>query len=302
MLKAFPYFQKLTLKQQKAIEVKLLPFPPYSDFTFTSLYTYNTNRSVEISTLHGNLVVKFEDYLDRQPFYSFLGSHKVIDTADKLLNYSLQKHLPAVLKLIPQAVVEADQNLNRKYLIKQDLANHDYIVSTEEIVNLQGKKWQKKRAAIKKFKRLYPHYQIRRMDLSLIYFRKAIKTLFWHWQKQSQRTKNEAEIEFVALKRLFRLAKFLPIYATGLFIKDRLIAFTFYEKVHQGYAMALFEKASRHYADAYTVICHEGAKHALELGCQYLNFEQDLGIKGLRMAKSLWKPVHYLYKYTLQTR
>jgi len=87
-----------------------------------------------------------------------------------------------------------------------------------------------------------------------------------------------------------------------LFIKDRLIAFTFYEKVHQGYAMALFEKASRHYADAYTVICHEGAKHALELGCQYLNFEQDLGIKGLRMAKSLWKPVHYLYKYTLQTR
>ena len=90
MLKAFPYFQKLTLKQQKAIEVKLLPFPPYSDFTFTSLYTYNTNRSVEISTLHGNLVVKFEDYLDRQPFYSFLGSHKVIDTADKLLNYNIE--------------------------------------------------------------------------------------------------------------------------------------------------------------------------------------------------------------------
>jgi hypothetical protein len=36
------------------------------------------------------------------------------------------------------------------------------------------------------------------------------------------------------------------------------------------------------------------------LGCEFINFEQDMGIAGLKQAKRLWRPVKYLKKYTIK--
>ncbi|MEJ0042787.1 MAG: hypothetical protein WDM81_11525 [Rhizomicrobium sp.] len=51
-------------------------FPPYSDFNFLNLYSWDAGERVRLSSLNGNLVIRFADYLTDEPFYMFLGPHR----------------------------------------------------------------------------------------------------------------------------------------------------------------------------------------------------------------------------------
>lgn len=83
----FPIFKSLTISDRLAVEKLLEPFPPYSDFNFTSLWAWDTSEERMISELNGNLVVRFTDYGTNAPFLSFLGVNKTIDTANMLFDY-----------------------------------------------------------------------------------------------------------------------------------------------------------------------------------------------------------------------
>lgn len=85
MIPEFPEFKKLELSDKKDIEQFTSKFPPYSDFNFVSMWSWDIKGEMRVSQLNDNLVVRFTDYLTGEPFYSFLGNNKVNDTAEKLL-------------------------------------------------------------------------------------------------------------------------------------------------------------------------------------------------------------------------
>src|SRR3989344_4278099 len=101
-LPEFPKFKNLELSDKEAIEKITHKFPPYSDFNFVSMWSWDVKGEMRVSTLHGNLVVRFTDYLTGQPFYSFLGDSKVNETAEALLQLSKEEGLKAELKLVPE--------------------------------------------------------------------------------------------------------------------------------------------------------------------------------------------------------
>ncbi len=53
----FPSSKKLTLADQAEVQNFVEKFPPYSDYNFTSLYSYNVENNIELSWLNNNLVV-----------------------------------------------------------------------------------------------------------------------------------------------------------------------------------------------------------------------------------------------------
>ena len=93
MITQFPDFKPLELFDKKYIETFTVQFPPYSDFNFTSIWAWNTNDKFQISNLNGNLVVLFYDYVSNNPFFSFIGSNKIEDTAARILEYSINKYV-----------------------------------------------------------------------------------------------------------------------------------------------------------------------------------------------------------------
>ncbi|MFH1170731.1 MAG: hypothetical protein V1704_04200 [Candidatus Vogelbacteria bacterium] len=46
------------------------------------MWSWDVNGEMRISELNGNLVVRFNDYLTGEPFYSFLGDNEVNEMAE----------------------------------------------------------------------------------------------------------------------------------------------------------------------------------------------------------------------------
>ncbi|MFH0773288.1 MAG: phosphatidylglycerol lysyltransferase domain-containing protein [bacterium] len=302
MIPLFPLFTKLDFSHKEDIEKLTHLFPPYSDYNFTSLWTYDTDSSIEISLLNENLIVRFTDYMTLKPFYSFIGRNQPIKTAHSLIDHSYKTNVEHYLKLIPEDVIRLDNALIKHFQVKEDQDNHDYIISVKDITLLPEEKYKRKKYLVDRFKRKYPSYRSHLMDLSKQPVQNEILDLFFLWEERAGKKRTETENELIAIKRLLAYHKKLNVYALGIFHDNSLIAFNLYEVTHGVYGISAFQKADKNYTGVYALLSHEAAKHLHSLGCNLINYEQDLGIEGLRLSKSLWKPVHYLKKYIISPK
>src|SRR6266581_1709860 len=103
MLPCFPSFKKLELSDGPVIRSYTAQFAPFSDFNFGSLWAWDVKDRVKISQLHGNLVVRFENFLSDQPFYSFMGDRALRPTASSLIDLAEAEGLEPRLELVPES-------------------------------------------------------------------------------------------------------------------------------------------------------------------------------------------------------
>lgn len=298
----FPQFVKLRLSHRQIIKQFTNQYAPYSDFDFTSMYTYDTQQKLRWTVLNNNLVVLFTDYLTNKPFLSFLGHHKVIKTAAVLLDYAKKHSLPPVLKLVPEIVIKHSNQWSKYFQIKPDRDNDDYLVLAKEIATLPEQKYRRKLSLVNKFKRQNPGYDIKISALSKEAVQNTVLTLFKHWQKVNHKNSDETETEFMAIKRMCQNAAKLKIFTLLIYVNDQPVAFNTFEIDHKGYAISSFQKADKNFRGIYTVLSHEVARFVYQKHCRYLNYEQDLGIEGLRLSKSLWKPAKFLKKFIIKPK
>lgn len=301
MIPNFPTLKKLQLEDKTEFENYTKQFLPYSDYNFVSLYSYNTQNKIEISFLFGNLVVVFEDYLTGEPFFSFIGRTNIEKTIDTLLQTAEQKGITTSLKLVPETVIETKEDLSG-FTITEDPDNHDYILSVEDLAGYKGKKFYDKRNLTNRFKRLYPQYSTETLELTTEQEKKQIIELFFVWEKRRNKTREETQHELTALGRLLDASSSLNLHTLGIYINETLIAFTIQEVLQDEYAIIHFEKNDISYPGISALLRQESAKFLQQKNCKLINFEQDLGIEGLKKAKELWRPVTFLKKYTINPK
>ena len=128
MIPLFPSFKKLELEDKAEIDRIVRGFQPYSDFDFPSMFMWNIEDKIRISSLHNNLIVLFSDYLTGVPFFSFIGTNQPNETTLALLKYTIDQHMDGVIKLLPEEVaVLLDTDL---FHISEDRDSFDYIYDT----------------------------------------------------------------------------------------------------------------------------------------------------------------------------
>lgn len=273
---------------------------PYSDFSFLSLFTYNTNDSAEYCRLNGNLVIKYDDYITGEEFYSILGKWRLKSSIKTLLASAKSRGMQPVLRLVPEATIKNGKKLHEHWKIEEDESNFDYIISSLDLAELSGEKLPKKKKLVDDFKAKYPHLKVKPLDLTSKAVQKNILKLFDDWAESEGHQDGEAEVERKALTRLLVNSNhFDKLYALGIYDKQQLVAFNTYEIATHEHGISSFQKADRTYDGIYAMLTHEMAKDLARLGCKYINFEQDLGKEGLRASKRSWHPVNILKKYTI---
>lgn len=298
MVHQFPRFKKLELTDRPLIEAYIAPFPPYSDYNFTSLWSWNTKDQTELSELDGNLVVRFTDYITGEPFYSFIGLRPHKKTIRQLLNFIKSEGLAPTMRLLPE---DSIRRLKRAdFSLHEDPDNFDYILSIPDLTTFQGRHLRGKRNFVNRFRKLY-RSTTSEIDITNSGTQKKIQELFSIWTTQKKLISGEAENEFVALWRLLHAAiSSIHVITIGIFADNRLIGFSINEVVGQSYAILHFEKADTNsFIGVYPYVMQETARELAARGCRYLNYEQDLGLPGLKKAKESYHPCHVLKKYII---
>lgn len=293
----FPDRKKLSLNDKGEIENFCRKFQPYSDFNFTSLYCYNVNDKVEVSWLNGNLVVLFQDYMTDEVFYSFLGDNRATETALTILNHADKSQIKSGLRLIPEHTIKLF-NGDNTLLITEDKNNFDYILFIPALSEYKGKEFSNKRGHVNQFKRKYPTHDIRILDLNNADTKMQLLDLCRVLiEKKIMNISNTHELP--ALERLLKNTNYFNVFCLGIFVHDNLRSFIICEQLDSKYVIIHFEKSDIYFVGISPLLLQELSKVFKAKGCSYLNYEQDLGIEGLRTMKQRYRPDHYLKKYII---
>jgi uncharacterized protein len=306
MIPQFPQFKPIELSDRKEIELITSQFAPYSDFNFTSLWSWNTGSGRSISILNGNLVILFRDYITEEPFYTFIGSKDVYDTACALIKHANKMGYRKNIFLLPEEVVKNSlSELKNKFLVIEDRNNFDYVYSVNSLVTLEGGSFETIRNLKNRFTKRYQDIRVSTLDLLDPEVRRQIQILTARWSEQARKSgddEQEIENELESMQRHVSYSESLPIIAIGVFVGDQLVGLSTNEKLSNGFAIAHYRKADTSFAGVYQFLEHETVKILQSCFCTYLNYEQDLGILPLRKGKESYRPVFFLKKFILKRK
>lgn len=299
----FPFFKKMDIGDRDDIESLTSKFLPYSDYNFVSLWSYNTKNDIMISSLNNNLVVKFRDYIQPEThFYSFIGINKTNDTVNTLFSWMIASNISPYLKLIPEIVIQNELDQNNKITIKEDEDNFDYVMSLSQFATLTGNANSHKRWRINKFTKSNTNITTAILPLHDKQVQMELLALFDRWAAAKNIQKDDSKNERTAIQRLLHDLVNPNLVCIGVQVQGKIIGFSIEELLQNNYAMGHFIKIDFSDTSAYDYLRKITADYLLSKKCIYLNYEQDLGEKGLRESKRSLKPVHYLKKYIISPK
>lgn len=293
VIPAFPEFKPLEPSDRAAVEALVHAFPPYSDFSFTNLFAWNA----QVSSLHGNLAVRFADYVSGVPFFSFIGRHRLAETAMQLLDLARTQCRSAALHLIPACAAQA--LAEDGFALTADDAATDYVFAVEHVAGMHEWTGHSVRRRIRQFAVRYPGYTVRHAPLHAI-DADEFRALFALWAERKGHAASQASHEYPAFDRFLRSAD-PHVETLGLYVDARLVGFSTFELLPGEMAIVHFSKADHAFhGGVCDVLYWEEARLLQARGVRHYNWEQDLGLHGLQQSKKKYQPCRFLKKFTVR--
>lgn len=291
----FPKFKELSLEDKPLFDRMFTQYPPkISEFTFTNLFIWRNAYQIEISRLK-NFLCLFAKKEDHPFFFPPIGEGEMIECCRVLLRWMKDKGIPAKITRVPEAIVSHFDWGAEGFAVTYDRDQSDYVYLLEDLAQLQGRKYHRKRNHIKRFKEKYP-YQYVSLVPELISECLGLQTA-WCDLKHCDGDPSLAN-EFSAIKEAFIHFEALGVKGGAILINGKVEAFTLGEPLNRETIVIHIEKANPDFDGLYPTLNQAFLEHHWT-GYTYVNREQDLGEDGLRKAKESYFPHHMVNKYTL---
>lgn len=174
---------------------------------------------------------------------------------------------------------------------------YDYICLREKIIALEGKEMRPKRQHLYQFPRFYPNHDYRPLEPSL--FPECME-LLQHWSDNAEaighiQGTDSKVIERESISQVFDNWERFRAIGGALFVDSKMVAFTYGVPINVNTFDLCVEKADIAYKGVYTVVRHEFMQQIPEQ-YTYINLEEDMGLPGLRRAKSSYHPAYQIKK------
>lgn len=287
-------FQKLNPKEKAAYNEYLLNCGQRGcEYNFSNLYLWGRQKAAFLE----DSLVFFSQFNQRSVYLFPLCRGNLKDTIDAIIHDAQSRGIPCRLTSLTHDDCDALEALYpNKFRFHHDRSSFDYIYNIEDLATLKGKKFQKKRNHLNKFKQLHPDY---RLELLTDANTPMVEDLLrrWYAHKLELDPSGDYYMEQVAISRALRHREELDMEGLVLMDGDDILAMTLGTHLAANTFDVQFEKAIDE--SAYVAMCSGFAAHLMAKypQLQFLNREDDLGIEGLRKSKLAYNPVMLIEKH-----
>ena len=288
-------FQEINLNDKNLIDsyLKQEKFM-ISDISFGNLFIWRLARKIAFCIINDCLIIE-TTYTNQPPFCFFpigVGDKKsAIKTlysyykqkGQNLILHSIEKHNIDLLKEIFGNEISPILNRDRS----------DYIYKTNDLIELVGRKYHKKKNHLNRFFEEYKGFTFELIGEN------NLTELLETWEKWNKSSNDKGlQNESKGIIRVFKNYMDLGLLGGLLRYNENIIAFSFGEIISKELCIIHIEKADIQYKGAYQAINQQLLAHCFN-NITYVNREEDLGIEGLRKAKMSYNPEIILEKYEI---
>ncbi len=174
----------------------------------------------------------------------------------------------------------------------------DYMYLSQDLANLSGKAYHKKKNHVSKFMRTYPDYYYEEIGHENKWDAYGVEDAWYYDHLQEE--DDSALIEYTSIKEALDNFEELSLEGGIIYVNKVAVAMTIASRINEDVRDVHFEKAIGEYAanGAFSAINRFYSQSAFESGAKWLNREEDIGIEGLRKAKESYHPKLMLKKYS----
>jgi len=172
----------------------------------------------------------------------------------------------------------------------------DYLYRIEELAQLSGNRFHKKKNLVNQFKKSYP-FEYLPFGPEMVRQALAMQEDWCTWRDCENHETLAAENKAIA-RILDRWRDLTGLAGGALRVADNLAAYTIAERMPDQTVVIHFEKGNPEYKGSYQAI-NQLFLESLVPQAGLVNREQDLDDAGLRKAKLSYHPVDYIKKYEL---
>lgn len=287
-------FKKLDIANKSAYDAYLLNCGQRGcEYNFANLYLWGRQRAAFVD----NNLVFFSQFNQRSVYLFPVCQGNVKNALDAIIHDAQTRDIPCRLTSLTHEDCDLLESLYPdRFRIHHDRNSFDYIYNIEDLATLKGKKFQKKRNHLNKFKQLHPDYRfVPLCDENT----PQVEDMLQRWYKQKLEADPEGDfyMEQVAICRAMRHRDELGMEGLVLMEGDEILAMSMGSHLAANTFDVQFEKAIDE--TAYVAMCSGFASYLMEKYpvLQFLNREDDLGIEGLRKSKLAYNPVFMIEKH-----
>lgn len=288
-------FQEIKLSDKNLID-KYLKQEKFmiSDISFGNLFIWSISRKIAFCIINDCLIIE-TTYTGQLPFCFFpIGKGNKKAALKTLHNHYKNMDKPFILHSVEKCNIEMLKEVfgnDIEPMLNRDRS--DYIYNTNELIELSGRKYHKKKNHLNRFFEEYSGFTFEIIQDN------NLSELIQTWKKWD---KAEYDVglqnESKGIINVFKNYNDLGLLGGLLRYDGNIIAFSFGEIISEQICIIHIEKADTQYRGAYQAINQQLLKHCFE-NITYVNREEDLGIEGLRKAKMSYNPEMILEKYEI---
>ena len=289
-------FHRACLEDKAPYESILMNCPERGcEYSFANLFLWGRQEIAFVE----NCVVFFSHFFGRSVYPYPLGTGDKKAALEAILADSRQRGIPCRITGMTEADRQELEDLfPDRFSIRPARDSFDYVYTVDALADLKGKKLQKKRNHVNRFRTEHPDYRVEPICCENV-ARIQHMVNDWYVSRKLSDPEGDYFLESLAMAKAFRHYDALNMEGIALLEGDRVLAVTMGSIMAPDMMDVHFEKAVEDVPGAYNTVNAEFARHIrLKFPeVRFLNREDDMGLEGLRTAKLSYLPDHMIEKY-----
>ena len=294
-------FQRLRISRKEEYDAILMASPERGcEYSFANLYLWGRQ---EVAFLHG-CAAFFAHFYGRSVYPYPVGTGDRRAVLEAILEDAGKRGIPCRITGMTQADREELESwFPDRFYVRASRDSYDYVYSVNDLADLKGRKFQKKRNHFNRFRAEHPDYQVLPINgCNMPRVQRMVDD--WYRTRMKEDPEGDYLLENIAMARACQNFHGLGLEGIALADGDEILAVTMGSRLAPNIFDVHFEKAREDVEGAYNAVNCEFARYLREKypEVEFLNREDDVGLEGLRKAKLSYNPHHMVEKYWARLR